>query len=321
MWPTSPRCVRVRQVCGTDVHLRHGRLNLVPSPIIPGHVSVGTVCRVAGVVRDAEGQPVRPSLLLSASLYFPFLACVPSVSLSSPKQHNNRVPVFAIAVCGHQLERGTVVTFLDVIGTCNSLPTAMHAIERAGVRIMDTVVVLGSGPVGLLAALLARHSGAGQVIVVGAPEHRLAVVRKFGIEATIDIQEISSADERLKVLLSLTGGRLADVVIEATGQPVAVQQGMDMCRNGGTFVVVGQYTDNGDISINPHLQINRKHLTVKGCWGSDFSHFCRGVRFMEKTARALPWELCLSREFSLGEAAQALDAVESLQVFKALIKP
>lgn len=205
-------------------------------------------------------------------------------------------------------------------GGCG-LPTALHAVDRAGIRLMDRVVVQGSGPVGLLAAVLARASGAGQVIVVGAPAHRLEVVRKFGIDATIDIQEVASPAERLAELRRLLGGRLADVAIEATGRPDAVAQGLDMCRDGGTYVVVGQYTDNGPVSVNPHWQINRRHLAVLGCWGSDFGHFYRGVRFMERHAASLPWELVLSREFGLGEARDALRAVEDLTVMKAVIDP
>lgn len=117
------------------------------------------------------------------------------------------------------------------------------------------------------------------------------------------------------------GGRLADIVIEATGRPEAVTEGMMLCRDGGMYVVVGQYTDNGNVALNPHHMINRKHLTIKGCWGSDFSHFYRGVQFMAKHASSLPWDLVVSKVFDLHDAADALKAVEKLEVFKALLKP
>lgn len=72
-----------------------------------------------------------------------------------------------------------------------------------------------------------------------------------------------------------------------------------LCRDGGTYIVVGQYTDNGEVALNPHHMINRKHLTVKGCWGSDFSHFYRGVQFMTKHASIFPWQLVVSQVFAL----------------------
>lgn len=117
------------------------------------------------------------------------------------------------------------------------------------------------------------------------------------------------------------GGRLADIVIEATGRPEAVTEGMMLCRDGGMYVVVGQYTDNGNVALNPHHMINSKHLTIKGCWGSDFSHFYRGVQFMAKHASSLPWDLVVSKVFDLHDAVDALKAVEKLEVFKALLKP
>jgi threonine dehydrogenase-like Zn-dependent dehydrogenase len=111
--------------------------------------------------------------------------------------------------------------------------------------------------------------------------------------------------KRLAVVQELTSGHLGDVVIEATGRPEAVTE----------------YTDNGDVPLNPHHMINRKHLTVKGCWGSDFSHFYRGVQFMNKHAASFPWHLVVSQVFDLQDAHKALAAVERLEVFKALLKP
>jgi L-iditol 2-dehydrogenase len=113
---------------------------------------------------------------------------------------------------------------------------------------------------------------------------------------------------------------MADVVIEATGRPEAVVEGLELCRDGGTYVVVGQYTDNGNVEINPHLQINRKHIVIKGSWGSDFGHFYRGVQFMAKMSH-LPWDLVVSRAYHLKDAREALASVEKLEVFKALITP
>lgn len=156
---------------------------------------------------------------------------------------------------------------------------------------------------------------------MGAPAHRLNVVKEFGIDHTISLEEFPDSGKRLAVVQELTSGHLGDVVIEATGRPEAVTEGMMLCRDGGTYIVVGQYTDNGDVALNPHHMINRKHLTVKGCWGSDFSHFYRGVQFMNKHAASFPWHLVVSQVFDLQDAHKALAAVERLEVFKALLKP
>ena len=126
---------------------------------------------------------------------------------------------------------------------------------------------------------------------------------------------------RLEWVLQHTGGRGADIVIEATGAPSAVTQSMRFARDAGRVVVVGQYTDHGETTYNPHLDVNRKHLEVRGCWGSDFSHFYRAVQVMADPERAEPWKQLKLQRFGLSQANEALAAVESGKIIKALIDP
>ena len=94
-----------------------------------------------------------------------------------------------------------------------------------------------------------------------------------------------------------------------------------MTRDGGSYTIVGQYTDAGDTKINPHLDINRKHITIRGSWGSDLSHFYLAVKLVQKYAKHYPFEKIISRDYTLDEISQALDDVEQLKVMKAIIRP
>lgn len=69
------------------------------------------------------------------------------------------------------------------------------------------------------------------------------------------------------------GGRGADVTIEATNSPAAVLEGMEMTRDNGRYVIVGQYTDAGTFEINPHWDLNREHIEIRGCWGTELESF------------------------------------------------
>jgi len=200
------------------------------------------------------------------------------------------------------------------------LPTAVHAIERAAITLGDRVAVQGSGPVGLNVAILALLSGAGQVIVIGDPANRLATARGFGVDETISVAETSPA-ERVERVKAMTGGRGADITIEATGVPAAVKEGMQMTRDGGRYVIVGQYTDAGEVSINPHTEINKKHLEIRGCWGSDFSHFYRMVQVLARHGERVGWEKMISRSYGLNEMDAALDDVAAGRVVKAVVRP
>ena len=159
-------------------------------------------------------------------------------------------------------------------GGCG-LGTGLHAVERAEVALGDTVVVQGSGPVGLNAAVFAALSGAAAVLMIGAPAARLEVAGRLGVDDTLDLSAAPDAAERVAWVRARTGGRGADVVIEATGNPQAVPEGLEMLRDAGRYVMVGQYTDAGDAAINPHRHVNRRHATVLGCWGYEFTHFHR----------------------------------------------
>ena len=209
-------------------------------------------------------------------------------------------------------------------GGC-ALPTALHAVERGEVAIGDTVLVLGSGPVGINVIILSQICGALRVLCIGAPNQRLEAATQVGASAVLNFEEHDEG-EKLEWVQERTRGRGADVTIEATGAPDAVVQAMRFTRDAGRMVVVGQYTDHGPVStnagFNPHLDLNKKHLDVRGCWGSDFSHFYRGAQIISDPNRAALWtnlKTKLSR-YGLDEANRALADVAEGRVLKALIE-
>ena len=127
--------------------------------------------------------------------------------------------------------------------------------------------------------------------------------------------------ERRESARRLTGGRGVDVVIEASGAPEAVRQALDLVRDGGRVVVCGQYTDNGSVEIHPHWQLNRKHVEIKGCWGSRYDHFHRAVALTARYGDRKPWREMVSARFTLDRAGEALRAVEERTAIKAVITP
>lgn len=326
------------EVCGTDVHLHHGRLSGVPYPLIPGHVNVGEIADLKGNPVDLEDQPLRVGQVVTfldvhETCGRCWFCTVAKASTRCPRRR-----VYGITYSASEgllggwseyiyLKPGVKVLPLPAsvpperfIGAGCGLPTAVHAIERAQIMLGDTVVVQGSGPVGLTSAILAQLSGAGEVVVIGAPAHRLAEAQRIGADVILNIDELSPA-ERVARVLDITKGRGADVTIEASGNPSAVKEGFALTRDAGRYVIVGQYTDLGEIPVNPHLEINRKHLEIRGTWGCDFGHLWRGVRVLAKHGARFQWERFISRRYGLAEANQALDDVEHYRTVKALIDP
>jgi threonine dehydrogenase-like Zn-dependent dehydrogenase len=334
--------VELSEVCGTDVYLQQGRLQGVPYPLVPGHVSVGHLSKISGTLLDVEGRAFREGDRVTfLDVHGTCNACWYCLVAKATTRCPNR-RVYGITyglndgLCGGWAEQvylkpGTRCIRLEaepetfMAGGC-ALPTALHAVERAEIATGDVVLVLGSGPVGINAIILSLMRGALRVVCIGAPMNRLTAATEAGASAVLDFEEHDEA-ERLKWISERTNGRGADVTIEATGSPSAVVQAMRFTRDAGRVVIVGQYTDHGPLSneaaFNPHLDLNKKHLDVRGCWGSDFSHFYRSAQITSDPVRSAPWAMLkpmLSR-YGLADANQALTDVADGQVLKALIDP
>src|SRR5260370_14023306 len=113
------------------------------------------------------------------------------------------------------------------------LTSCIRAFNRAtragGFSWGDTVVIQGSGPIGIVAVAAAQEMGAGRVICVGAPETpRLKLARKFGAEATVDIEEVATPEARIKAVRDIVGGFGPDLVMDCPGHPRPGPRGMAM---------------------------------------------------------------------------------------------
>lgn len=326
------------EVCGTDVHLHHGRLAGVPYPIIPGHVSVGRVVESGGAVTDIDGHVIPVGAVVTfLDVHETCNNCWYCLVAKATTRCPSR-KVYGITYSANDgllggwsqaiylkprvktIQLPPAVPPERLIAAGCGLPTAVHAIERAAIALGDIVVVQGSGPVGLNLAVLALISGAGGVIVVGDPQNRLETARDFGVDETISVGATTAA-ERIERIKALTGGRGADITIEATGVPGAVKEGLAFTRDGGRYVIVGQYTDAGEISLNPHLDINKKHIEIRGCWGSDFSHFYRAVNLLARHGDRVRWERMITRSYGLTEMNTALADVAAGRTVKAVVDP
>jgi len=324
------------EVCGTDVHLHHGRLAGVPFPIIPGHVSVGRVLDAGGLTEDAVGQPLAVDDVVTFldvhetchRCYY----CRVSGQLNRCPERKVYGITYSVAdgPLGGWAERiylkpGVLAVKLpadlsadDVIGGGCGLFTGFAAVERSEMAMGDTVVVQGIGPVGLSAIAFAALRGARSVIAIGDPGDRRELALRMGADSAWSVTD-TSPEEREAVIREATQGRGADVVIEASGAAAAVPEGLGLVRDGGCYTIVGHYTDVGPVQVNAHTDINRKHARIVGQWGTGFRHIARSLPLVAK--HKIPFASVIGARYSLDQAGQALADVEALRVTKALIVP
>lgn len=326
------------EVCGTDVHLWHGRLSGVPYPIIPGHVSAGVLDRVRGPLRGLDGSTLREG---DRAVFFDVHRtcgrCRACTVHHTPTRCLAR-RVYGITDSADEglfggwsqaiyLEPGVgiaqlpaSVEFDDYIGGGCGLLTAVHIMDRAVLRPGDSVLVQGTGAVGLSTIALARLSGASSIVAIGAPAGRLALARAMGADAVLNVDH-TACEQRLEEVRARTHGEGVDVVVEASGSARAVEEGLNLVRDGGRYIIAGHYTDAGASSINAHHQINRKHLEIRGCWGSEPGHFLRALSFLERYSSSVPWRAIGGATYSLLRLNEALADAEAMRIPKALVDP
>ncbi|MBK5290382.1 MAG: zinc-binding dehydrogenase [Acidobacteriia bacterium] len=236
--------VRLRAVglCGSDMHwylegcVGH---NMAVYPMVLGHEPVGDVVAVGpGLTSHQIGQRVSVEPTVSCGHCAYCLTghhnnCVHGVFMGGPSAEG------FFRECALVPARNAEVvpeSFTPLQATLIE-PTAVivHLLELVRIKVGDTVAVLGAGPIGLLAATLARYAGASRVIIADRVGHRLQLARRLGIDAAVDMSRESVVD----AVMDLTAGRGADVVLDAAGAPETIQAGLDMARPGGQFVLVG----------------------------------------------------------------------------------
>lgn len=327
-------------VCGTDVHLWHGRLAGVPYPLILGHEVVGTVDTIGPTpVFDLDGNELAVGDRITFhDVTNTCYSCWYCLIAKSPTKCPNR-QVYGVTLASAEwpylvggyseymyLKPGTHiiklpenVSFDGASAVGCAMPTAIHTVERSPLHRGVNVVVQGAGPVGLMITALAKLGGAATITSLDMTAHRLDMARKFGATHTVNVQETTLA-ERLDFVKDVSEGNGPDIVYEATGNAKAVPEGIELVRNGGTYSICGQYTDSGNVEINPHL-MNKKHLDIRTVWGSETKHVYDAVKTVGQSSMLFPFEKLVTHRFSLDEAQKALETQERRESVKAVISP
>jgi threonine dehydrogenase-like Zn-dependent dehydrogenase len=328
--------MRACSICGTDVHFWQGELARKPSlPTILGHEMVGRIVRMgAGAERDSIGQPLAAGDRVvwthtnCDSCWYCTVAMQPMLCVNRRvymHQNIEKPPhlLGGFSEYGYVLpESGRVRVpdeVSDAVASLSScaLRSVMEAFDNLGeVRSHEHVAVQGAGPLGILAAAVARMAGARTVSVIGAPDNRLALARDFGATHVFSIADTSHAD-RLKALREMTEGRGPDIVIEFTGHPPAFVEGLELVRPGGRYLTGGQLGE-GQTTFSPSL-IVRKGLRVIGTLSGGARAYWRALQFVVAHQDRIPFESMITGRYTLDEVPLALERMRRLEEMKPLI--
>lgn len=296
--------VKITGVCGTDILAYKGLDPFLSFPVILGHEFSGVITKVGGKVcshKPGERVIAQPSWGCGHC----YLCRAGKSNLCQRGVHMGRdlngsfaqyVAVPAKQV--YQLPKN--VSFEDAQSIV-TLACAVRVVKLAEVTIGDTVVITGPGHAGLLLSQVAEVAGAEQVIVAGTRDSRLKLAADLGADLTINIQK----EDLVKAVKDFTHGLGADVVIEASGNQLAVKQSIEMVKPGGTIVIFGiakETVDNLKI-----LQFYVKELTMLGSRGG-FGEYKSAIKLLSlNKVKVRP---LITHKLSLEETERALEIAD-----------
>lgn len=197
---------------------------------------------------------------------------------------------------------GVAVRAVEVAKTCSG------RVESA-LTHDATVVVQGSGMIGILVAMVAKMAGASKIIMTGGGDKRLKLAKDVvDIDQTINIFE-KDVDQRVEIVKDMTGGRGADLVFECCGVPEAVLEALRMARRMSTVVSLGNLTNPGQyIKIDPCRDLVLKHVTLQGMVANPPRSFDQAFAILDGFKHKIPFEKLITHKFPVKDTIKALDA-------------
>lgn len=306
-------------VCGTDIHVWKGEWEW-KQPFILGHEFVGEIVKIGKLVQGyIVGEHVVTevhhsycgtcSYCLTGLRHF----CPSKKALGLDIDGGFAEYVSVPASLLHKLPES-----IDTISAALMEPTAIavYAImERAHISAIDTVLVIGPGPIGIMSAQVAKAAGAKKVIILGTDKDkavRLKICEEMGF-TTYNVQENNIDD----ILAHETGKAGFDVVIEASGAVPGIQTAINITKKNGQIVAIG--IPGNDMSVVPWAKAVHKALTIKMSYSSSYTSWEKAITLIAQgKVRTLP---LVTHKSSLEEWEELFDILNKGEGVKGVLIP
>jgi len=313
--------VEASGICGSDLHIYHGRVQIEPGFVI-GHEFVGEVIAAGDEVsRVAVGDRVLGTYATACGTCFfcrreEFHKCddgrvyghgATLGDLQGAQAEQLLVPHANLALrkVPDGLSDDVALFAGDVMGT------AYHAIDSRPLAEGETAAILGMGPVGLCAVQAAKAAGATEVIAIDTVEDRLKMAESFGATPV----HLTEQDPRAEVK-KLTEGRGVELAVEAVGHPEALDLALRLARKAGTVSVTGVYAERAEVHMGV-LWI--KALTLTSGHANVIKHLDRVLELLsEGTLDPAP---LVTHHMKLDEAPDAYRVYDNREALKIVLAP
>lgn len=312
--------VKAAGICGSDIKILHDDHPYFP-PVVLGHEFSG---EIAGVGKDVKNWAVGERVVSEAHGYVceSCRFCLSGERHVCPSKRSLGWGIdggFAeyVAVPAWLLHRIPDNLSYEEAALAEPASVAVHGIlERAKVEPEDFVVILGCGPIGLLGLQMARAEGASRVAVTGTERSeklRLKMAMELGADYIVNIRQI----DPVKLVMEETEGIGADLVVDLTGSPSAITQGLEMVRTHGRFLAIG-ITKDREVSIRWKDLIFRAPEVIFH-FSSRCSSWERALSLM--AGNKVKIRPLITKALDLGDWREGMGLIESGNAIKVLLKP
>lgn len=311
-------------ICGTDAHeFKKDPFGLIP--VVLGHEGTGEIIKMGKNVKlDSAGKPLNVGDKVVTCMIFKDDPAITMFDLN--KQNVGGADVYGLLpddeihlngwFADYILirEGSTVfnVSDLDLFSRILIEPCAVliHAVERAKttgiLKFNSRVVVQGCGPIGLICIAVLRTMGIEHIVAVDGEQKRLDFAKEMGAEHTVSFKEHNGIKALTKAVAEAFGGHPADFAFQCTGAPAAHSNIYKFIRNGGGLCELGFFINNGDATINPHLDICSKELTIVGSWVYTLRDYATTFDFLKRAKGiGLPMEKLITHKYTLDQINEA----------------
>ncbi|HLM86132.1 MAG TPA: alcohol dehydrogenase catalytic domain-containing protein [Solirubrobacteraceae bacterium] len=313
--------VEASGVCGSDLHIFHGRVQIEPGFTI-GHEYVGTVLAAGdAVTRVAVGDRVLGCFQTACGTCFycrrgDYHRCAYSRTfghgaalggLQGTQADMTLVPHANLVLrrVPEGMSNDVALFAGDVMGT------GFHAVVESGLRPGDVAAVLGLGPVGLCAVQAARAVGAARVLAIDSVPERLAVAESLGGEPVhLTEQDVKAA------VRDATEGRGVDVCVDAVGDPKVLDSAIRLTRPCGAIQCIGVYAEHADVHMG---LLWLKTLTLRGGQANVIGHVDRVLALM--SAGVLDPSPLVTHHMTLDQAPEAYAVFDRREALKVVLTP
>jgi putative phosphonate catabolism associated alcohol dehydrogenase len=308
-------------ICGSDLHTFCG-LRKENTPTILGHEIVGKVVKISESHsrKDYAGNPLKEGDIVTWSIF----SADPDSEMSAQGMPQKTAGVFKYGhatVTENDAFHGGLAEYcvlkshtailkipdnvsLPVAATLNcAVATVAGALRLAGTVKGKTVLITGSGLLGMVCAAMCKDAGAKKIITADIAATRLQQSLAFGVDETCLLTPTSGVENESS--LSSFYSKI-EVVFDMSGSPEAMEEGVAALAVGGVAVWVGAVFRQRKVMVDAE-QIIRRLITLKGLHNYNYDDFVYAVDFMRRNAQRFPFEQIVGKEFSLNEAEQAFE--------------